>query len=229
MEPPHEPDPPAIDCELARELVSADADDELRAGERSVLSGHLAGCAACRAHAEQVALLTRHVRVRRLGGSAASTPDLVERVLARSRPARLGRGGWLRPALAWCGLVIAAQSMRPLVWGDLSGTPTHVARHVGASALALAIGFLYAAWRPHRAFGLLPLVGALLATTLFGAVLDTAGGNRNAFAELVHVAELVGAALLWMVAGSPGWDRLSEHRPARRPHGGRSGPAPSTR
>lgn len=114
----------------------------------------------------------------------------------------------MRPALAWVGLVITAQSVAPLVFGELDGTPTHVARHVGASTLALAIGLLYVAWRPHRAFGLLPFATALFATMVAGAVFDTIGGNQAAMSELVHLGELVGLVLVWMIAGSPGWDRV---------------------
>lgn len=209
-------------CDTARELISADADDELRGGDRLRLAAHIDGCSDCEAYADRVAHLTRQVRVRRL----APEPDFVVRVMTRSRPPRLGRGGWLRPALVWCGLVLLVQGFRPLVFGELADTPTHIARHVGASAVALAVGFVYAAWRPHRAYGLLPLVGALLATTLVSTVLDTLSGNRNALAETVHLAELVGLVLLWLVAGSPGWDRVWHHR-----HGhvkGGRGAAPST-
>ena len=201
-------------------LISAATDDELDRDERVRLDEHLGGCASCRAHVDAIASLTRTVRLR----SAEYERDFVNRVINRSRPVRLGRGGWLRPALAWCGVVIAVQSVRPLVFAQLDGVPTHIARHVGASALALAIGLLYAAWRPHRAFGLLPLVAALLLTTLVSTVLDMIDGNRSAPAEAVHVVEIVGLVLLWMVAGSPGWDRLrdslrllSRHRGAARP------------
>jgi len=76
--------------------------------------------------------------------------------------------------------------------------------------VALAVGLLYAAWWPLRAFGLLPLVVALLATTLLGAVLDTTDGSRAALDEAVHLIELIGLVSLWMVAGSPGWDRVRE-------------------
>ena len=116
----------------------------------------------------------------------------------------------MRPALAWCGLVIAVLSLRPLILAEIDGVPTHIARHVGASSLALAVGLLYAAWRPHRAFGLLPLVGALLATTLLSAVLDTVDGSQSVVAEAVHIIEMIGLVLLWMVAGSPGWDRARD-------------------
>lgn len=187
-------------------LISAGTDDELNRDEQLLLDSHLDGCSSCRTYGDVVASLTRTMRLR----SVESERDFVVRVMTRSRPARLGRGGWLRPALAWCGVMVVVQSVRPLVFAEIDGTPTHIARHVGASSLALAIGLLYAAWRPHRAFGLLPFVGALLASTVVSTVLDTVDGNRSALAEAVHLIEMVGLILLWMVAGSPGWDRVRD-------------------
>lgn len=193
-----------MDCISVSELISAAADDELAPSELEVLEAHLDGCPGCRLRAERVAGLTRLARLR----PAEPVPDLVHRVLDRARPARLGRGGWLRPALAWVAVVIGAQSVRPLVFGTIDGASTHVARHLGAFALALAIGLLYVAWRPHRAFGLLPFAAALVVTTLFGASFDVAGGSSTPLAEAIHITELLGLVLLWLIAGSPGWDRL---------------------
>ena len=67
------------------------------------------------------------------------------------------------------------------------------------------IGFAFAAWKPHRAFGLLPFTAALVATTLVSLVADIVSGTRTLLAELIHLAEIVGLTLLWMIAGSPGW------------------------
>lgn len=205
------PDP----CAGPRELLSAALDDELGLTERAELDQHLEACTDCRAVAERWSLLTRRVRVR----STEPIPDdLVDRVLARARPARRGRGGWIRPALAWVALVLAVQSVPPLVFGSIDGATVHVARHLGAFAMALAIGLLYAAWRPHRAFGLLPFAAALVATTFAGAVSDVFGGSRSAMAELLHLVELVGLVLLWMLAGSPGWERLRDGVRGLVPH-----------
>lgn len=189
-----------------RELVSAAADDELGHQDDQLLADHLDACTSCRVYADRVAQLTRTVRLR----AVEVEPDFVERVMERVPTVRLGRGAWLRPALAWCALTIGVTSIRPLFLADLDGAPTHIARHVGASGLALAIGLLYVAWRPHRAAGLLPLVGALIATTAISTVLDTVSGDRSALAEAVHIVELVGMFLLWMVAGSPGWERVRD-------------------
>lgn len=194
-------------CATARELISTDADDELGRGDHDRLDAHLERCHDCTAYAESIAGLTRRLRV----GAVRHDHHLVAAVMqtADRRSIRLGRGGWMRPALAWCALVVAVQSVQPLFLGDVSGASTHVARHVGATSLALAIGFVVVAWRPSRAQGLLPFVAALAVTTVCAAVLDIAGGRAVGSSELVHLSEVVGMLLLWMIAGSPGADRLT--------------------
>lgn len=193
-----------VGCADIRTLLSAAVDGEASVAEHSLIDAHLAGCESCRAHAERLSVLTRQVRLR----PVERTPDLAARVMDRARPARLGRGGWLQPALAWVGLVIAVQSIGPLVLGQADGASTHVARHLGAFSLALAIGFVYAAWRPHRAFGLLPFAAALVVTMTMSATFDLVGGSSTVLAESVHLSELVGLVLLWMISGSPGWERV---------------------
>jgi predicted anti-sigma-YlaC factor YlaD len=193
-----------VDCVVARECVSAMADDELGAHDSQRLEHHLSTCGECTAYAASVASMARSTRLR----TAHVDPVFVETVMARSRPARLGRGGWMRPALAWIAVLTVAQSVSPLVFGEIDGTPTHVARHVGASTLALGIGLLYAAWRPHRAFGLLPFVAALFGAMIVAALFDMLSGDRSPVSELAHATEMVGMVLLWMIAGSPGWDRV---------------------
>lgn len=205
-------DRPADPCDGYRMLVSASLDGEASVADELALERHLAGCLGCTEFRDDAAALTRHVRVR------ASVPDsvFVARVMADVPPSRLGRTGWPRPVLAWCAIVIAFQGFAPLFLGEADGAPAHLARHIGASSLALACGLLYAAWRPARAYGLLPFVGALVATTLAAAVVDTVDGSRSALAEATHAAEIVGLVVLWIVGGSPGWDRfVSWLRPGR--------------
>jgi predicted anti-sigma-YlaC factor YlaD len=199
-------------CASFRALVSASLDGDATTAEEAALEQHLDGCADCAAYRDRSAALTRKFRLR----SSAPDPAFVAAVMADPRPARLGRGGWARPVLAWCAIVLAFQSFGPLVLGDVDGAPAHVARHLGASSLALACGLLYAAWRPHRAYGLLPFVGALTAVTVIAALVDTIDGRRSALAEATHLAEIVGTIVLWMVAGSPGLERISRRMHARR-------------
>jgi predicted anti-sigma-YlaC factor YlaD len=207
-----------VSCEEIRDALSARADGEVSTQESAVVDRHLESCSDCRAHAERIERLDRLVRVR----PAEPVPDLVGAVTARARPARLGRGGWMRPALAWVAVVMLVQSVPPLVLGELGGIDAHFARHLGAFGTALAIGFAFAAWKPHRAFGLLPFTAALVATTLVSIGADVVSGTRTPLAELLHVTELAGLVLLWMIAGSPGWHgraalRRDAGRRSRRP------------
>jgi predicted anti-sigma-YlaC factor YlaD len=190
-----------MECAHVRELISAAADGEASVDERAVVDGHVADCLSCRTFAARVARFDRQVRVR----PAEAVPDLVASVTARARPAQLGRGGWMRPALAWVAVIMLVQSLPMLLFGDAGGIDAHYARHLGAFGAALGIGFAFAAWKPHRAFGLLPFTAALVATTLVSLVADVMSGTRTPLAELIHIAEIVGLTLLWMIAGSPGW------------------------
>lgn len=203
-----------LSCENALELISAAIDGEATVDEQHFLDAHLDTCVDCVVLERRVRRLHRQVRLR----PAETVPNLVATVTDRLRPATLGRGGWLRPALAWVAAVMLIQNVAALVLGRVDGADEHLARHLGAFGVALAIGFGFVAWKPQRAFGLLPFAGALIATMLISAVLDVADGGRSALAEAVHITEVIGLALLWMIAGSPGWHgwhRLSG-RTARR-------------
>ena len=203
-----------MECTRVRELISAAADGEASVDEQTIVDRHLDDCVSCRSFATRLARLDRHVRIR----PAEAVPDLVASVTARVRPAQLGRGGWMRPALAWVAVIMLVQSVPMLLFGNAGGIDAHYARHLGAFGAALGIGFAFAAWKPHRAFGLLPFTAALVATTLVSLVADIVSGTRTPLAELIHLSEIVGLTLLWMIAGSPGWpipgrrSRASMHR-----------------
>lgn len=194
-----------LSCETAHEILSARMDGEATAPEGERLEGHLEHCADCRQLSEQFARLDRRVRLR----PAVAVPDLRPVILQRARPAALGRNGWRRPALAWVALLLVVQNVSALVSGHVNGAEVHLARHLGAFGVALGVGLAYVAWRPHRAYGMLPFAGALIMTMLLSAGFDIVENGRSAISEVGHLTELAGLGLVWLVAGAPG-------RPDRR-------------
>lgn len=214
----------AIDCSSAPEALSADLDGELGVAQRRALDTHLAGCAPCRALRDDLRLLHRAMRLR----PAEPVPDLSARILAVANPPRPGSGEWIRTAL----LVIALGQLAlavPGLLGRTDGTTVHVARHLGSLELAFSLGLVYAVWRPVRAFGLLPMAGALAAAMSVTSALDIAQGRAAAMGEAHHVLDVAGLVLLWALAGAPRpWGRrgpthghtagrrISLRRPAQR-------------
>ncbi len=179
-----------------RELISADADGELTPELAPLVEAHLAHCPACIDFAEGA-----H-RVRRLTGLHVPppAPSSEPTVQAVSVP-DVGKGAWVRIALAAVGLTLLLRGIVLIVTGDLDGASEHVARHLGAFGAALAIGLVYAAWRPERALGLMPLAGVLGVLLAATAVIDVAMRRSDALSEATHVVEVVGIVLLWILSG----------------------------
>ena len=168
-----------MDCERFRDAISAVADGEEPGISAHDLRRHLRRCATCRGYASHVDVLR------------AMTPSLPLRPIAVGATAiRIGLVGVaaLQLALAIPGLL-----------GTDEGAPIHVAHEAGSWSLALAIGFLFAAWRPLRAVGLLPLVSALSAALVLTAGLELVHGRAVPIDESAHLLEVVGTGLLWML------------------------------
>ena len=87
-----------------------------------------------------------------------------------------------------------------LLYGRDHAAPVHVAHEEGAFAMALAIGFLAAAWRPDRARGMRTVVGAAAALLVVTAALDLVGGRTGLGDEAPHLLAVVGWLLLVSVA-----------------------------
>jgi predicted anti-sigma-YlaC factor YlaD len=187
-----------MDCTTCREAISADLDGESSREERAAVDDHLAECASCRTWALDAGRLHRQMRLR----PAESVPDLAPAILAKAHPPSVGRWEWIRTALVVVALTELVLSV-PALFGVDAGASVHVARHVGSLSAALAVGLLYAAWKPVRAYGLLPIALALAGCMLITSAIDLANGRVDALAEAHHVLELVAVVLLWALAGRP--------------------------
>jgi predicted anti-sigma-YlaC factor YlaD len=181
------------------ELISAELDGELTMAETSVLSDHLMTCADCTDL--QATLTTQHRMVRI--GNADTVPDLTPNVLAVAHPPRIGRRGWVRQSLAVIGLTELIIALPALILGEDSDAPIHVARHIGSLGAALGFALLYVAWKPTRAYGLLPFVASLAGFMSLASFFDLAFGRASFATESTHLVEFTGMFLVWLLSGSP--------------------------
>ena len=185
---------------MYRELISARLDDELSSVESDALDSHLRHCVECTGFATRAAALAPVLRVR----AADDIPDLVAPILATAKsPRRDTLRDGARLMLFWVAIVELAFALPALVLGDSSGASSHVARHLGSFDVAIAAGLLYAAWRPHRALALVPVALVLSGCVIVTATLDLTDGSTSTGLEAHHLVDLVGFALLWIVAGRP--------------------------
>lgn len=192
-----------LSCDDARDIISARIDGEASADEARHLDAHLERCATCALVEHDLQAIQRRLRLR----PAEPVPDLRPVIMSRMRPAVLGTGGWMRPALAWVAVLLLVQNAGALFAGRMSGADVHMARHLGAFGVALGVGLAFVAWRPHRAYGILPFAAALIVTMLASAVFDMIENGRDTASEAVHLTEIAGLVLVWLIAGSPGWPR----------------------
>jgi predicted anti-sigma-YlaC factor YlaD len=194
-----------MDCTRAREAVSARLDAEDPGVPAAMVDDHLATCAACRSWGAAAADL------RRAGiGPAPTVPDQTLEILRKA--GAKDRDAALRPwrgALATVAVLQLGLALPALALSDRSGLGAHATHELGCWDVALAIGFLFAALRPARAWGLVPLVGALVGSLVATSLLDLAAARTTAGGESAHVLEFLGLVFVWMLA-----------RQTRRPLGG---------
>jgi predicted anti-sigma-YlaC factor YlaD len=184
--------------------ISSDLDGEETGMAPAALEQHLAGCAPCRAYRADALALRRQAGVH----AAPAVPDLTSRVmfaLAREQTEPAASRQGLRLGLAVIGLVQLGLSLPALLLGSDAGIPVHQARHLGSFGVALAVGLLVAAWRPHRIDGLLPLATALVICLVGSAIADVATGHAAASSEVTHIVEVLGLVGLWLLHRSQRW------------------------
>src|SRR5207245_1088168 len=96
-------------------------------------------------------------------------------------------------AVAVTQLVVAGPS---LLLGHDGFAPEHVAHELGAFTVALAVGFVWAAYRPRLANGMAPIVGVVAGLLVVTAWLDASLNNTTITTEWPHLLEVAGFLLL---------------------------------
>ncbi len=180
-------------CTETRVALSALIDGEDPGFPADQARAHLAGCPSCQAWRESAEAVTRAVRVQ-----SVQVPDLTERVLAAvaaDRPTPDGRRQVLRLALAGSALAQLLLGL-PLLFAG-SGEAVHVSREMASFDVALAVGYLFAAWRPVRAAALVPVAVALSLCLLMTSALDVVNDGAIVAHEIGHLLAVFQAGLLW--------------------------------
>lgn len=196
-------DPP--ECLAAREAVSAALDGEDPGLPADWTNRHLVDCPACRMWYDRARALRRRTRLT----VVPQVPDLTDRILRagttagrRRRRPRRHLGTAVR-----CLLVVVAGlqlwSAAPmLLLGHDHDAGTHPAHELGSFGVALAVGLLYAAWRPPAARAMRPLVGTASVLLLGTATLDILHGHHATLTgEAPHLLSLAGFLLLCLLPG----------------------------
>lgn len=216
-----------MDCEGARIATSALLDAEESGVERDALEAHLAGCADCRRWREEAHEVTRRFRLVPADAPAPSQ-DLFEATRSATRrwswPAAAMR---TRLALVLVALGQIVLTVPALIFGSDHNAPIHVAHEMGSFDLALAAGFLAAAWRPSRARGMSTIVGVAALALILTAVIDLAVGRTSPGDEAPHLLAVAGWLLLRRLSAFtpapieelstpvPAWLRRRLQRPPR--------------
>lgn len=189
-------------CEQVREAISARIDGEPEPLPLPVVDEHLAECGDCRAWTLDAERLQRAARVSAAPVMndetarfvAAVQVDTARRARGRRRmlPTRLG----LLAVAAWQ-LVMAAPA---LLFGHDNWAPEHVAHELGAFSVALALGLVWAAYRPRLANGMVPIVGIVAGLLVVTAWFDATAHNTRITGEWPHLLEVAGFLLLLRLA-----------------------------
>ena len=150
--------------------------------EAAAAEVHLATCAACATHREVVTRLHRAMRV----VAAEPVPDLTAAILAAHPPATDEVGAEV--GLWRLGLALVAVAQLVAALAHLSGG--HLVRDQASWEAALSAGYAWAAWRPSRATGLLPVAAVLTVLLLVNGGLALAGAGTH------HLLAPLGLVLL---------------------------------
>ncbi|MCP4309273.1 MAG: hypothetical protein GY926_03565 [bacterium] len=190
-----------MDCDTSRIEISSAIDDGVAVSQ--AVEAHLDTCPSCRQWQEGVHKL-RRATLR----SVAPVPK--QQVAVTTKPRRFALHRWVRLALAWAAVLLIVGNIVDMFSAG-TGSAVHLERHQAAFDVALGMAFLFVAWRPDRAYGMVPFAAAFTLALSIAAVIDLARGESTLLRESTHLIEIVGLALLWVlgVAAGPARKRRS--------------------
>jgi len=189
-----------MDCDTAREALSARIDGEREPIPAARADEHLAGCESCRAW--QAAAVEQTQLLRRLAGrsqlAAVRQPSAAR--LPREADSAIS---WRRWALGAVGVAQLGLAMAQGLGAELgvphAASAGHVLNESTAWSAALGVAMVVAALRPVMAGGLSWVLTAFAGFLLIYEVVDTDEGRVSFDRPLTHLPVVVGAALALLV------------------------------
>lgn len=172
-----------------------------------VVEGHLSSCGACQRWSDEVRALEAALPRHMTEDAPDPSPAFLARItaVAPTGPAAVASSRDLVPwrvALAFVVVAQLAVGLATVLVGAVAGEHPHLAQELGSWDVALAVGFLFAAWRPARAWGMLPLVAALVTCLVATTVIGLLSGQASVSRESTHALDVAGLGLLWVLARS---------------------------
>jgi predicted anti-sigma-YlaC factor YlaD len=190
-------------CIRFREAISARIDGEDPGLPTEDIDAHVAQCADCRSWAGAAA----SPALRALASPddpVAIDPALFARLVRPTAAAKRVRPGLISTVEWRVMLAVIGLAQVALTWpgGFLDGghASIHLSHELTAWDMGLAVGFLVVAWRPARAWGMLPLVAVLVAAMVVTSGVDLASGHALLGREAVHALALAGLGCVWALA-----------------------------
>lgn len=189
-----------MDCDIAREALSARIDGEREPAPTARVDEHLAGCKPCRDW--QTAAIEQTQSLRRLAGRSQLA---AVRSPAQTQSARLDSltASWPRWSLAAIGLTQLALAITQGMGARLGIPPSEVDGHVlnetTAWSAALGVVMIVTALRPALAGGLAWVLTAFTALLVIYEFDDAAAGQVGFERTLTHLPVVAGALLAFMV------------------------------
>jgi predicted anti-sigma-YlaC factor YlaD len=202
-----------MDCENYRLGISARLDGEDAGVDAAALAWHLAHCEACRHFESEAIALNRATRA----VATQPTPDLAPAIMAAINEERTAKTRRFDPQALRIGLITLAVvqmllAIPAVLFGRDAGAPVHLAREIGSFDFALAVGFFFVGWRPARAYGMLPLVAAVVGCLAITTGVDLVRGTATLVNESAHLLDVLGLAAVWELARFAGYPGSSGTR-----------------
>ncbi len=200
-----------VDCEVAREALSARLDGEREPVPSARVDEHLGECAACREWFDQVASEAHSLR--RLVQSRPVIAPLAPLEIGRVSPRRRSWMTWQRWALLCVGI---AQIVLATVQGvglnvglthdHGMSSGGHLLNESTSWSIALGVAMVVAALRPGAAAGLAGVLTVFVGVLTVYVVVDALSGAVTTARMLTHLPVVIGAVLaiiVWRSSSAP--------------------------